>query len=58
MKGDKELEYVGIRDEDRPESVLTFVEDPEGKDSFKQPLTLNVNINKIRKVAGSWKSQI
>ncbi|MFJ7890475.1 DUF4179 domain-containing protein [Lysinibacillus xylanilyticus] len=54
----QELEHVGIRDKDRPESVLTFVEGPEGKDSFKQPLTLDVNINKIGKVAGSWKGQI
>jgi hypothetical protein len=56
--GGQELEHVGIRDKDRPESVLTFVEGPEGKDSFKQPLTLDVNINKIGKVAGSWKGQI
>ncbi|OUA88668.1 DUF4179 domain-containing protein [Bacillus thuringiensis] len=54
----QELDHVGIRDKDRPESVLTFVEGPEGKDSFKQPLTLDVNINKIGKVAGSWKGQI
>lgn len=54
----KELKNVGIRDKDRPESVLTFVEGPDGKDSFKQPLTLDVNINKIGKVAGSWKGQI
>ncbi|MGH1280599.1 DUF4179 domain-containing protein [Bacillus basilensis] len=54
----QELEHVGIRDKDRPESVLTFVEGPEEKDSFKQPLTLDVNINKIGKVAGSWKGQI
>ncbi|MGE6504034.1 DUF4179 domain-containing protein [Bacillus wiedmannii] len=54
----QELDHVGIRDKDRPESVLTFVEGPEGKDSFKQPLTLDININKIGKVAGSWKGQI
>ncbi|MGQ7876836.1 DUF4179 domain-containing protein [Bacillus sp. 1A] len=54
----EELEHVGVRDKDRPESVLTFVEGPEGKGSFKQPLTLDVNINKIGKVAGSWKGQI
>ena len=35
----QELEHVGIRDKDRPESVLTFVEGPEGKDSFKQSLS-------------------
>ncbi|HDR7992787.1 TPA: DUF4179 domain-containing protein [Bacillus cereus] len=54
----QELDHVGIRDKDRPESVLTFVEGPEGKESFKQPLTLDVNINKIGKVAGSWEGQI
>jgi len=54
----QELEHIGVRDKDRPESVLTFVEGPEGKDSFKQPLTLDVNINKIGKVAGSWKGEI
>ncbi|ADE72363.1 MULTISPECIES: DUF4179 domain-containing protein [Priestia] len=58
MAAGEELEYVGIRDKDRPEGIITFVEGPEGKDSFKQPLTLNVDINKIGKVAGSWKGQI
>ena len=53
----KQLEHVGIRDKDRPEGVITFVEGPEGKSSFKQPLTLDVNINKIGKIAGSWKGQ-
>lgn len=53
----KKLEHVGIRDKDRPEGVITFVEGPEGKGSFKQPLTLDVNINKIGKIAGSWKEQ-
>lgn len=53
----KQLEHVGIRDKDRPEGVITFVEGPEGKGSFKQPLTLDVNINKIGKIAGSWKGQ-
>ncbi|PKJ54078.1 DUF4179 domain-containing protein [Bacillus sp. SN10] len=53
----KKLEHVGIRDKDRPEGVITFVEGPEGKGSFKQPLTLDVNINKIGKIAGSWKGQ-
>ncbi|HDR4425620.1 TPA: DUF4179 domain-containing protein [Bacillus cereus] len=53
----KKLEHVGIRDKDRPEGVITFVEGPEGKDSFKQPLTLDVNINKIGKIVGSWKGQ-
>ncbi|MRC29461.1 DUF4179 domain-containing protein [Bacillus cereus] len=54
----QELKHVGIRDKDRPESVLTFVEGPDGKGSFKQPLTLDVNIDKIGKVAGSWKGEI
>lgn len=57
MSEGKKLEHVGIRDKDRPEGVITFVESPEGKDSFKQPLTLDVNINKIGKIAGSWKGQ-
>ncbi|HDR4909512.1 TPA: DUF4179 domain-containing protein [Bacillus cereus] len=54
----QELKHVGIRDKDRPESVLTFVEGPDGKGSFKQPLILDVNIDKIGKVAGSWKGEI
>lgn len=54
----EELKHVGIRDKDRPEGVITFVEGPEEKESFKQPLTLDVNIKKIGKVAGSWKGQI
>ncbi|MRD38741.1 DUF4179 domain-containing protein [Bacillus thuringiensis] len=54
----QELKHVGIRDKDRPESVLTFVEGPDGKGSFKQPLTLDVNIDKIGKVSGSWKGEI
>ncbi|PGL28160.1 hypothetical protein CN941_29600 [Bacillus cereus] len=54
----KKLKHVGIRDKDRPEGVVTFVEGPEAKGSFKQPLALDVNINKIGKVAGSWKGQI
>lgn len=58
MADGKELKYVGIRDKDKPEGVVTFVEGPEGKGSFKQPLTINVNINKIGKVTGSWKGQI
>lgn len=53
----KKLEHVGIRDKDRPEGVITFIEGPEGKGSFKQPLTLGVNINKIGKIVGSWKGQ-
>ncbi|PEP56755.1 DUF4179 domain-containing protein [Bacillus pseudomycoides] len=58
MADGKELKHVGIRDKDKPEGVVTFVEGPEGKGSFKQPLTINVNINKIGKVTGSWKGQI
>ncbi|MGI8214612.1 DUF4179 domain-containing protein [Bacillus cereus] len=49
---------TGIRDKDKPEGVVTFVEGSESKDAFKQPLTLDVDINKIGKVAGSWKGQI
>ncbi|MGA4467122.1 DUF4179 domain-containing protein [Bacillus bombysepticus] len=58
MVAGKKLEHVGIRDKDKPEGVVTFVESPEEKGSFKHPLTLDVNINKIGKVAGSWKGQI
>lgn len=58
MANGKELKYIGIRDNDKPEGVITFVEGPEGKGAFKQPLTMNININKIGKVAGSWKGQI
>ncbi|MGG0301588.1 DUF4179 domain-containing protein [Bacillus albus] len=57
MSEGKKLEHIGIRDKDRPEGVITFVEGPEGKGSFKQPLTLDVNINKIGKIVGSWKGQ-
>lgn len=48
---------VGVRDKDRPEGVVTFVEVP-ATGLFKQPLTLDVNINRIGKIAGSWKGQI
>ncbi|MGE7635741.1 DUF4179 domain-containing protein [Bacillus paramycoides] len=58
MAAGEKLEHVGIRDKDKPEGVVTFVEGPEGKEAFKQPLTLDVNINKIGKVAGSWKGEI
>lgn len=54
----KKLDHVGIRDNDKPKGVVTLVKGPQGKDSFKQPLTLNININKVGKVAGSWKAQI
>lgn len=60
MAAGKKLGHVGIRDNDKPEGVVTLVEGPQGKDSFKQPLTLNININinKVGKVAGPWKAQI
>jgi hypothetical protein len=58
MANGKELKYIGIRDNDKPEGIISFVEGPEGKGAFKQPLTMNININKIGKVAGSWKGQI
>ncbi|PQZ56680.1 hypothetical protein CQZ94_12040 [Bacillus sp. MYb209] len=54
----EELKHIGIRFKDRPEGVITFIEGPEGKDSFKQPLTLDVNISRIGKVSGSWKGQL
>ncbi|OXB98666.1 MULTISPECIES: DUF4179 domain-containing protein [Bacillus] len=57
MVAGKKLE-TGIRDKDKPEGVVTFVVNPEEKDAFKQPLTLNVNINRIGKVSGSWKGEI
>ncbi|WP_312469276.1 DUF4179 domain-containing protein [Neobacillus sp.] len=58
MANGKELKYIGIRDNDKPEGIITFVEGPEGKGAFKQPLTMNININKIGTVAGFWKGQI
>ncbi len=58
MATGKELKYIGIRDNDKPEDVITFVEGLKGKTAFKQPLTMNININKIGKIAGSWKGQI
>ncbi|HDX9627574.1 TPA: DUF4179 domain-containing protein [Bacillus cereus] len=54
----KKLDEIGIRDNDRPEGVSTFVITTEEKDVFKQPLTLDVNITRIGKVIGSWKAQI
>lgn len=50
MAAGKKLNDVGIRDNDKPEGVATFVIVSEGKDDFKQPLTLDVNINRIGKV--------
>lgn len=58
MENGKELKHIGIRYSDKPVGVITFVEDPEGNGAFKQPLTINININKIGKVAGAWKGQI
>ncbi|MEJ9255913.1 DUF4179 domain-containing protein, partial [Bacillus wiedmannii] len=57
MAAGKKLNDIGIRDNDRPEGVSTFVIVNEGRDEFKQPLTLDVNINRIGKVIGSWKGQ-
>ncbi|MFJ8218871.1 DUF4179 domain-containing protein [Bacillus cereus] len=54
----KKLDEIGIRDNDRPEGVSTFIITTEEKDVFKQPLTLDVNITRIGKVIGSWKAQI
>ena len=58
MAAGKKLDKIGIRDNDRPEGVATFVITTEEKDVFKQPLTLDVNITRIGKVIGSWKAQI
>ncbi|PED85394.1 hypothetical protein CN503_32565 [Bacillus cereus] len=52
------LKEIGIRFKDRPEGVITFIEGLKGKDSFKQSLTLDVHINRIGKVSGSWKTQL
>ncbi|WP_241669656.1 DUF4179 domain-containing protein, partial [Bacillus cereus] len=57
MAAGKKLE-TGTRETDKPEGIVTFVIDPDEKDAFKQPLTLDVNIDKIGKVSGSWKGQI
>ena len=57
MAAGKKLNDIGIRDNDRPEGVSTFVIVNEGRDDFKQPLTLDVNITRIGKVVGSWKGQ-
>ncbi|WP_188067591.1 DUF4179 domain-containing protein [Brevibacillus brevis] len=49
----KEVE-VGIADHDKPEGVLAFV-----TNGFKlpQPLTLNIDVNRIGKTKGNWKGQ-
>lgn len=39
MAAGKKLDHVGIRDNDKPEGVVTLVEGPQGKDSFKQPVS-------------------
>ncbi|MEB4816014.1 DUF4179 domain-containing protein [Bacillus thuringiensis] len=57
MAAGKKLNDIGIRDNDRPEGVSTFVIVNEGRDEFKQPLTLDVNITRIGTVNGSWKGQ-
>ncbi|HDR4726382.1 DUF4179 domain-containing protein [Bacillus cereus group sp. Sample62] len=54
----KKLDKIGIRDNDKPEGVSTFVITNVEKDVFKQPLTLDVNITRIGKINGSWKAQI
>ena len=58
MAAGKKLNDVGIRDNDKPEGLAIFVIVTGGKDDFKQPLTLDVNINRIGKVIGSWKVEI
>ena len=57
MAAGEKLE-TAVRDKNKPEGVVTFVIDPDEKDAFKQPLTLDVNIDRIGKVPGSWKGQI
>ena len=49
MAAGQKLDKIGIRDNDRPEGVATFVITNEEKDVFKQPLTLDVNITRIEK---------
>ncbi|QDX93160.1 DUF4179 domain-containing protein [Brevibacillus laterosporus] len=55
MAAGKKLDAVGVRD---TEGVVTFVVFESNKESFNQPLTLDVDINRIGKAAGSWKGQI
>ncbi|WP_041749321.1 DUF4179 domain-containing protein [Brevibacillus brevis] len=49
----KEVE-VGIADHDKPEGVLAFV--THGV-KLPQPLTLNIDVNRIGKTKGDWKGQ-
>ncbi|TQK73798.1 uncharacterized protein DUF4179 [Brevibacillus sp. AG162] len=49
----KEVE-VGIADHDKPEGVLAFT---THRFKLPQPLTLNVDVNRIGKTKGSWKGQ-
>ncbi|NTU20526.1 DUF4179 domain-containing protein [Brevibacillus sp. HB1.2] len=49
----KEVE-VGIADHDKPEGVLAFV--THGV-KLPQPLTLNIDVNRIGKTKGNWKGQ-
>ncbi|WP_429843014.1 DUF4179 domain-containing protein [Brevibacillus sp. FIR094] len=45
---------VGIADHDKPEGVLAFV---ASGFNLPQPLTLNIDVNRIGKTAGNWKGQ-
>lgn len=54
MKDNKELE-IGIRDMgDKAEGTITFA----GFKSINYPVTLDINIDKIGKVSGSWKGRV
>lgn len=54
LKDNKELE-IGIRDlGDKAEGTITFA----GFNPIDYPVTLDININKIGKVSGSWKGQL
>ncbi|MCM3141989.1 DUF4179 domain-containing protein [Brevibacillus sp. MER 51] len=49
----KELE-VGIADHNKPEGVLAFT---SHESKLPQPLTLNIDVNRIGKTKGNWKGQ-
>ncbi|MFI8710920.1 DUF4179 domain-containing protein [Brevibacillus brevis] len=49
----KEVE-VGIADHDKPEGVLAF---STLEPKLPQPLTLNIDVNRIGKTKGNWKGQ-
>ncbi|KMZ41969.1 MULTISPECIES: DUF4179 domain-containing protein [Bacillales] len=49
----KEVE-VGIADHDKPEGVLAFT---SREFKLPQPLTLNIDVNRIGKTKGDWKGQ-